>query len=171
MGPLLLAGLGIGSKLIGGLFGASSKKKQEQAQRDATVAGLNLNQTMGEDRRLARLKLAESLLGGIGQSPAYGGRVNPNTALDPNLVAALGARRSYDFSKTVPKAGAGMGSAFLSGLFGDLGSAALSPTTGSNDMLGNRGPAQGVAQDYTVPGIPTTGYSFDELMKLSKTGG
>jgi hypothetical protein len=105
---------------------ASAERKANESRTKATVTSRTLNQKMGEDRRLGRLSLAQSLLGGTPSTTA-GGRVNTNTALDPELMAKLGVERKYDFSGTVGEEadpGAGAGSAFLGGLAGDLGQAA-----------------------------------------------
>jgi len=107
--PLAL-GVGLGAKFLGGLFGKKSAKKKEEAQRKATIGGAELKQGMGEDTRQARVAAAQSLLGQAGS----------DFALDPALAAQLAQRRSYDFSRAVPEAGAGGGSGFLSGLLGDV---------------------------------------------------
>lgn len=71
---------------------------------------------MGEDTRLAKLSAGQSLLG---QLTGKG-----FTNIDPATAAKLAERRTYDFSKAVPEAGAGMGSGLLSGLFGEIGDVA-----------------------------------------------
>jgi len=95
--PLLVAGLA--AKAIGSFLKGRSQKKKAKEQmaasereRKSTVAGLSLQQTMGEDKRRARLALAQSLLGGVAGTTA-GGRVNTNVALDPALLAQLGVER------------------------------------------------------------------------------
>lgn len=111
-----LAGLGIsvGSRLLSGLFGGRSKKKQEEAGRKASIGAAELKHSMGEDQRQARARAAASLLGQAGS----------DFALDPALASSLASRRSYDFSKAAPEAGAGIGSGLLSGLFGSIGDVA-----------------------------------------------
>jgi hypothetical protein len=113
--PALAAlGVSVGSKLLGGLFGGKSKKKQEEAQRQATIGGAENANAMHEDQRTARAAIGSSLLGQAGS----------DFALDPALAARLQQTRSYDFGKGVPQAGAGMGSGLLSGLFGGIGDVA-----------------------------------------------
>lgn len=112
--PLAALGISVGSKLLSGLFGHKSKKKQEQAQNKAQIGQAELRNQMGEDTRTARAAAAQSLLGQAGS----------DFALDPALAARLAERRSYDFSKGVPEAGAGGGSGLLAGLFGDIGDVA-----------------------------------------------
>jgi hypothetical protein len=134
--PLVAAGIGLGAKLLSGLFKGKAEKKRAQASNKAAVAAANLADQRREDERTAGVDAGSSILGSIGQAPAYGGRVNPNMALDPALVARLKQRRVYDNSSAVPDAGAGLGSAFLSSLFGGAGDlAAFLPTgVGMPDM-------------------------------------
>ena len=118
----MLGLLGLGAGLIGSLFGNKAKQKQAEEQCKAQIAGLNLQQNMGEDKRLARLNLAQSILGKINSnSPAYGGRLNFNTAIDPAVLAQLQQRRSYDFAPTVADQNVGAGTGLLGGLFGGAG--------------------------------------------------
>jgi hypothetical protein len=112
--PLIVAG--IGAKLLGGLFGGKSKKKQAEAQNKAAIGAAELKNQMSEDKRLASLGAGQSLLGQLT------GRGFTN--IDPETAAKLGQRRTYDFSKAVPDAGAGIGSGLLSGLFGAAGDVA-----------------------------------------------
>lgn len=116
MASLIPLGVSLGAKLLGGLFGGSAKKKQEEAQRNAEIAGLNLKQNMAEDKRLGNLGAGQSLLN---QLAGHG-----FTNISPAAAASLGQRRTYDFSKAVPAAGAGLGSSLLSGLFGSVGDVA-----------------------------------------------
>lgn len=124
MGPLVAAGLGVGAKLLGGLFGAKSKKKQAEADRKATIGAAELKNQMGEDKRLASLSAGQSLLSQL----AGKGFTN----IDPATAAKLAERRNYDFSKAVPEAGAGLGSGLLSGLFNAAGDVASQ--YGANQM-------------------------------------
>ena len=103
----------VGAKLLGGLFGAKSKKKQAEAQNKAAIGQAELQNQMSEDRRLGKLAAGQSLL----QQLTGSGFTN----IDPATAAKLGERRTYDFSKGVPAAGAGLGSSLLSGLFGAVG--------------------------------------------------
>lgn len=114
--PLAAIGIGVGSKLLGGLFGGRAKKKQAEAQRKAAIGGAELKNQMSEDTRTSRLAAAQSILGQLAGKGF--------TGLDPATAAKLAERRSYDFSKAVPEAGAGMGSELLSGLFGGIGDVA-----------------------------------------------
>jgi len=134
--PLPLAmGVGLGLKALGGLFGRRGQKKKDEAanllrkqQVTAKRRQAEIGVQAGEDTRLARLQMAQALLGGVPGQTA-GGRVNTNTQIDPATLQALGVRRNYDFSEAfapeAPEAGAGAGSSFLGGLAGDLGGAAL----------------------------------------------
>lgn len=110
--PLPFA-IGLGSSLVSQWFGGKAKKKKEEASNAATIGAAEIKNQMNEDTRTAHADVASSLLGSAG-----GSELGHSFALDPALVARLGVRRSYDFKKGVPKAGAGAGSAFLSGLFG-----------------------------------------------------
>lgn len=131
--PLAL-GLGVGAKLLGGLFGGKSKKKQEQAQNKAAIGKAELANQMSEDKRLANLSAGQSLLKQLAGSGF--------TNIDPETAAALAQRRTYDFSKAVPEAGAGIGSGLLSGLFNTAGDVASQ---------------YGINQDAgTSPGQPVT---------------
>lgn len=105
-------GVGIGASLLEGLLGSRSEKKKAEAARKAEIAGLNLKQQMGEDKRLGALGAGSSILSSL----AGKGFTN----ISPEALAALQQRRTYDFSKAVPEAGAGAGSGLLSGLFGGI---------------------------------------------------
>ena len=113
---LAAAGIGVGAKLLGGLFGKKSQKKKEEADRKAAIGQAELKNQMGEDTRLAKLGAGQSLLS---QLTGKG-----FTNIDPATAAQLSQRRTYDFSKAVPAAGAGAGSDLLSGLFGGIGDVA-----------------------------------------------
>jgi len=128
--------IGIGASLLGGLFGAKSKKKTAEAQRKADIEGLNLKQNMAEDKRLGNVNAGASLL----QSLAGKGF----TGISPEALAALQQRRTYDFSKAVPEAGAGMGSGLLSGLFG-----------GIQDIASRAGIEQDAPMSPGQPNVPT----------------
>lgn len=183
--PLLLAGGSLAAKGLSSLFGAKSKKKQQEAQRKAQIAGLELGQKQGERSRLGKLDLAKSLLGGV-PNRTYEGvgggsfNIQPNVALDPELAARLGVERRDDFSKVVPEAGAGAGSAFLSGLFGG-GADVLAQMSANKQAAENGGEVQG----YSGPmgGTPQPegfggpadraagqGLSLEDLFALSRTG-
>jgi hypothetical protein len=115
----MLGLLGLGAGLLGSLFKHKGQQKQASNQRNAQIAGLNLQQNMGEDKRLARLNLAQSILGGIKSQP--GSRVNYSGAIDPAVLAQLQQRRQYDFAPTVGDPNAGAGSGLLGSLFGGAG--------------------------------------------------
>jgi hypothetical protein len=119
----LLPLVGVGASLLGGLFGGRSEKKKQQAQNDAAVAQANLRQKMNEDQRLGALDAGSSMLDRVGSSnpAAFNGRIDlSGFRLDPAMLERLKRERSYDFSGTVPAAGAGIGSSLLSGLFGGV---------------------------------------------------
>lgn len=139
--PAALA-IGAGAKLLGGLFGGKSKKKQAEAQRKADIGAAELKNQMAEDRRLGNVNAGASLLAGI-----------PGLAqISPEALAALKQRRTYDFSKAVPEAGAGVGSGLLSGLFGGIGDVA--DMYGANQQDAPMSPGQaGVPMQETV-GVP-----------------
>lgn len=109
IGTAVGAGVGALAGAIGGFFKGKGQEKKAKEDRRALTEGMNLNQKMGEDKRLARLKAAQSILGSAGG----------DYALDPGLVAQLGIERKYDFSKAVPDQLAGAGSAYAAGLFDD----------------------------------------------------
>jgi hypothetical protein len=116
-GSIIGGGLG----LLGGLFGHKAKQKQEKEQRRAQIGAATLGQNMSEDKRLARLKLGQSILAGLHPGAAYGGRVNFNTAIDPAILAELSKRREYDFSQGIPDQTVGAGTGLLGGLFSGAG--------------------------------------------------
>lgn len=150
-----LAGLGIsvGSKLLSGLFGGKQKKKEQEAARKANIGAAELKHGMGEDQRQARARAAASLLGSAGEG--FG--------LDPTLASDLAARRSYDFSKAAPEAGAGIGSGLLSGLFGGIGDVASQ--YGINQDSTPMSPGQaGVPMQETV-GVDDTIYEDPDNYK------
>ena len=109
------------------------------------------------------------------------------TAIEGGAAAKLGERRTYDFSKGVPEAGAGMGSGLLSGLFGAVGDIAdtygarsgapMSPgqPTGiisTPEVGGLSGSFQDVMGDGASPnGVGPNGVSLDDLKNLYKLGG
>jgi hypothetical protein len=136
-------GLGVGAELLSGLFGGKSKKKQEEAQRKAAIGAAELKNQMGEDERLAKLSAGQSLLG---QLTGKG-----FTNIDPATAAQLAQRRSYDFGKAVPEAGAGGGSSLLSGLFGGISDVAY--RAGANEQDGPMSAGQPVSAGVqpTVP--------------------
>lgn len=125
--PAILAGVSLGSKLLGGLFGGNAKKKQAQAakrtqeaEHAAAMDAFNRQsaaQGVGERRRGARLEGIQHLIRG-----AAGG----DYTLPPELVARL--QEAAPFTEQAPTMGvdpsAGQGSALLSGLFGGVGNAA-----------------------------------------------
>ncbi len=142
---LAAAGLSAGAKFLGGLFGGKSKKKQEEAQRKAAIGGAELKNQMGEDTRLAKLGAGQSLLGQLTGSGF--------TNIDPETAAKLSQRRTYDFSKAVPEAGAGIGSGLLSGLFSGIGDVASQ--YGANQM----------DQPMEAAGPPTVDIAADPFIK------
>lgn len=176
--PVALA-IGAGAKLLGGLFGGRAKKKKAEAARKAEIKGLNLKQTMAEDKRLGNVNAGASLLQSISGLPQ----------ISPEALAALQQRRTYDFSKAVPAAGAGAGSGLLSGLFGAVGDVA--DVYGANQGAGGGdsadvfspgqpvGGLQGGFQDtlgtgggaFGSGGVGPQGVSLDELKNLYKLGG
>lgn len=158
MGFLPIAGMGL--NLLGGLFGHKSKQKQAKEQRRAQIGAATLGQNMSEDKRLARLKLGQSILGGLKPGAAYGGRVNFNTAIDPAVLAELSKRREYDFSQGIPDSTVGAGSGLLSSLFsgaGDLAGEVDLARQGSNPVTSGAPPG-------TLP-MGGTGIDFTQLLK------
>lgn len=118
MDPATIAAVaGVGSKLLGGLFGKKSKDKAGKEQMRAQTEALNLKQRMGEDKRLGQLGAGQSIM----QQLAGRGFTN----ISPEAAASLGQRREYDFSKAVADPTAGSGSGFLSGLLGDVSDTAF----------------------------------------------
>lgn len=154
------AAIGIGSKLLGGLFGGKSKKKQEEAQRKAQIGAAELKHGMGEDTRLAQQAAGQSILG---QLVGKG-----FTGLDPETAASLKQRRTYDFSKAVPEAGAGMGSSLLSGLFGGISDVAAQ--YGANEQDATASPeSPGISAGQPVGGL-NSALTLDDLYKLQGSG-
>lgn len=137
--PWVKAGLfSVGGKLLSGLFGNRAKKKQAEAQRKATIGAAELKNQMSEDTRTAQQAAGQSIM----RQLASKGFTN----IDPATAAQLAQRRSYDFSKGVPEAGAGLGSELLSGLFGGIGDVA-------SQYAINRGSGGGIPTQ-AVPSTP-----------------
>lgn len=147
-------GISVGSKLLEGLFGGKSKKKQEESQRKAAIGQAELRNQMGEDTRLAKVGAGQSLLK---QLVGKG-----FTNIDPETAAGLSQRRSYDFSKGVPEAGAGMGFGLLSGLFGGVGDLADQYMVNSGEAPMSAGqPAVPMQEAPTVGSLSDDGYYDD----------
>lgn len=145
--------------LIGGLFGHKSEQKQNEAQRQAAIAQLQLKNQMGEDSRLAGVNLGSSILGKIQSQP--GSRVNYSGAIDPAVLAELQKRREYDFSKAVPDTNAGGGYGLLSGLFGGAGDLLGEASMGNPSASAPGSVPGGIAP--TAQLIPSTKYKFSSL--------
>lgn len=170
MGPLAVAGLGLGLKAAGSFFGGRSKKKQEKENKKAAVNGANIQQKKSEDTRRGRLAVGQSLLNGV---PAQtGGGVNTNVAMDPALFEGLNRERTYDFGSAVPESVGGT-EAFLSGLFGDTAdflpfaaaSGALGPGAagGANGLMPGANPLGGA-------GAGNGAITLDQLLELLGQG-
>lgn len=114
MAAFIPAGVALGGKLLGGLFGKKKEEKQAEAARESNAAALKLKQQMGEDTRLGHLDLGQS----VAPQLAAKGFVMPSG----DVLSKLGARRNYDelINKAGGPGGAGAGSAFLQGVFGDV---------------------------------------------------
>jgi len=175
-------GIGLGARLLGGLFGGHSAKKKAEAERKAKIADLELKQNMVEDRRLGNLNAGASIL----QSLADKGF----TGISPEALAALQQRRKYDFSKAVPDANAGAGSGLLSGLFGQVADAASQYAInqgagggeGGADVFSPGQPIGGLQGSFQnalgtgggafgAGGVGPQGVSLDGLKDLYKLGG
>jgi len=157
---IIAAGISLGTKLLGGLFGKKSRDKKEESQRQAYIEALKLQQAQSERSRLARLGFGQSVLGNL--------KGNHAINLDPELMAKLAVERKDDFSKTVPKAGAGGTYGFLSGLFG--GAADTVPY-----MMAPQGKTTVDREVGTAaPGVSgggTGALSIEDLLRLIKGGG
>lgn len=137
-------GLGVGAELLSGLFGQKSEKKKAEAQRKADIGAAELKNQMAEDRRLANLSAGQSLLGQLAGSGF--------TNIDPATAAKLAQRRTYDFSKAVPEAGAGGGSGLLSGLFGGISDVAYRAGMNEDQPMEAAGPpASQIETQATAP--------------------
>lgn len=172
------AGAGVGLDLLSGLFGGRSEKKKAEAARKAQIEQMNLAQTMAEDKRLGNVNAGASLLAGI-----------PGLAqISPEALAALKQRRTYDFSKAVPEAGAGMGSGLLAGLLGrgadyafQYGANQQDAGGGSSDIFRVGAPIKTTLDTGFGPsgnlgtgvdaGVGPQGVSLDDLKNLYKLGG
>jgi hypothetical protein len=147
-------GAGVAMGLLSGLFGAKGEKKKQEADNAALLAQANLKQKMGEDQRRGALDAGSSMLQRVaGSNPAaFNGKIDlSGFAIDPAVLERLKQERAYDFAPTVPKAGAGMGSALLSGLFGDI-----------RDTLGHVKPSVGMPEGGPV--VPDLGTMYDPTM-------
>ena len=156
--PIAIPAAIIAGKLIGGFLQNKGKAKQAKEQRRADIAGLNLKQTMGEDKRLGRLNLAQSILGNLKPGAAYGGRVNFNTAIDPAVLAELQKRRSYDFSKVVADQNVGGGTGLIGSLFSDAANA-VGSAYGTGAIGGGAGGGL-VNSLYGAAGAPPSPYGY-----------
>lgn len=157
---LALPAISVGAKLLGGLFGGKSKKKQAQAQNKAAIGQAELKNQMSEDQRLAQQSAGQSLLGQLAPKGF--------TNIDPATAASLAQRRTYDFSKGVPEAGAGIGSGLLSGLFGGIGDVASQ--YGINEQDTTAGPeTPGISPGQPVGGL-NSALTLDDLYKLQGSG-
>jgi hypothetical protein len=147
-------GASVAMGLLSGLFGAKGEKKKQEADNAALLAQASLKQKMGEDRRLGSLDAGASMLNSVGSSapPAFNGRIDlSGFKLDPAMLERLKRERAYDFAPTIPKAGAGMGNALLSGLFSDV-----------RDTLGHYKGSVGMPEGG--PPVPDLGTMYDPTM-------
>jgi hypothetical protein len=155
--PAILAGVSLGSKLLGGLFGGNAKKKQASAAKKADDAAHRAQMDafdrtgaahgVDERRRGARLEGIQHLIRGAA-SGSYG--------LPPDLLARL--QEASPFTGVAPTRGAdpgaGLGSSLLSGLFGTVGGLADTAQAG----LAQRPPAR----PPTTPPLNPQGFTpFD----------
>lgn len=175
MGAFLIPAGILAAKAAKSYFGHKAKKKQNNAQRSATTAQLTIGQKQREDARRAKVSLGGSILGNVPKTTA-GGAVNTGVAIDPELLKQLGVERTYDFQSAVPDNNAGSGSAFLSGLFGDVGDT----LAGAYGGLGSGGtaPWQDVSKSAGVnpwgssgASLPGGGRNIAALNMLGGTGG
>lgn len=163
--PILAVAAGaLAAKAASKYFGGKAKKKQEAESNRANTAALNLQQKQQEDARRSRVELGSSLLNGVPSTTA-GGAVNTNVGLDPALVEKLMLERKYDFGSTMRKPGTGAGSAFLSGLFGDIGDFATSYGAGAYGA----GRAAPTYAAYGAGANPTT-ISWQDLLAQYNAG-
>ncbi len=147
---LALAGGSLLAKGLGALFGHKAQSSQSNANREALINLLTVRQNMSEDQRLARVKLAQSILANLPEHRnGPGGGYDIGGPRDPALYADLGKRRNYDFSSTVPKSAGGFES-FLSGLFG--GAADVIPRVASPDASA-AGPVGGIDSGVVAGGF------------------
>lgn len=144
-----------------------AQKKAAANEKSTAIAGANLKQKMAEDKRLSNVGLGSSILGKINSNkPAYGGRLNFDTAIDPAVLAELSKRREYDFTDAVGDPGAGQGWGATSDLAGGLanifGGAVANVGSGS---VSSGAPAGGVPM--TAEPIPTqlNKYNFNTLSR------
>jgi hypothetical protein len=177
---MALAGPALG--LLGGLFGKKGEKKRADEQRRAQIGGANLGQQMSEDKRLARLNLGQSILGGLKPGGGTGGRVSASLGIDPAILAELSKRREYDFSQGIPDQNVGEGSSLLGGLLGGAGnllsetdmirsgrnnSSGIVPVSGAGavgPLSGSAAPVTSGAPPDTIP-MGGTGIDFTQLLK------
>lgn len=190
MGAFLIPAGILAAKAAKSYFGHKAKKKQNNAQRSAATAQLTIGQKQREDARRAKVSLGGSILGNVPKTTA-GGAVNTGVAIDPELLKQLGVERTYDFQSAIPDGNAGAGSAFLSGLFGDVGDT----LAGAYGGLGGGGGAASAFNATNVWNSPGAGFhggmpksaalnmlgglggddagtiSWEDLMRQGATGG
>lgn len=165
--PILAVAAGaLAAKAASRYFGGKAKKKQEAESNRANTAALDIRQKQGEDERRSRVRLGTSLLNGVPSTTA-GGAVNTNVGLDPELVNQLMLERKYDFGSAMQKPGTGAGSAFLSGLFGDVGDFATS--YGAGAFGGAAGRAAPTYAAYGAGANPST-ISWQDLLAQYNAG-
>lgn len=161
--PLLAIAAGaLAAKAGKSYFAGRAKKKQEAESNRANTAALNLQQKQREDQRIASNKLGASLLNGVPKQGALG--INTNVGLDPALMDQLNVERTYDYGSAMPKPGTGAGSAFLSGLFGDIGDTLVTYGTGGLS------PRPATPAPVTSTADANGGMSIEDLLKLTGRG-
>lgn len=139
-------GAGVGGLIggVSGFFGGKADEEMSEAQRAAEIASGKLAVEKSEDRRLAAIQAA----GGMMPQMAERGFM----ALDPELMASLGARRNYDelieAGAVDPTAGAG--SAFLAGL-GDT-ALDIGSQLAESELIGGGVGGVGTAEDPALQG-------------------
>lgn len=135
MGPIALAGIGLGLKALGGLFGQKGKDKREKAAAAETQRANKATFDQNEQARIAQLQTLQNAFGGRGI----------NLGTDPRLME----QRQYVGADPTKVAGVGGGWSALAGLFGGAGDVAS-------------GAAQSRQQEQILSaGQPTGGAGFD----------
>lgn len=184
MGFVIPAAAILAAKVGKAYFGNKAKKKANVEQKRADVSALETQQKKGEDARRARVQAAGSLLNGVPKTTAGGG-VNTGVGLDPELLASLGVERKYDYASGIADRNKGAGSAFVSGLFGDVGDTVASmygPGAMAMNGAGGGAGTYNATEAWNQPGgayhggMPTSvplhstgdgsGLSLEDLQKL-----
>jgi hypothetical protein len=93
LGPLAVAGIGLGLKALGGLFGKKGQQKKEKAAAQESQRAARDTHAQSERARVAQLQTLQNAFGGRGISLGTDPRLmeeRPYVGADPTKVAGQG---------------------------------------------------------------------------------